>query len=113
MPNSIDSPALFLCAGKDCARKQRSAFDHLRSSAKAAGLACSMVRCQGSCKGPTAVVPTDDGLRWFEDLDSPKVRTTLVSFAAGDAKPTKQLVKRELTGKQKKKAAKKFAKQMS
>lgn len=78
----------------------------------AAGLHCTMVKCQGSCKGPTAVVPTDEGPRWFEALDSAKVRTSLVSFAAGTAPPTKQLAKRELTGKQRQKAAKKLAKQM-
>lgn len=103
---------LFLCAGKDCFRKQRPAFNDLRSSAIDAGLELCMVKCQGSCKGPTAVVPTSDGPRWFEALDTAKVRSDLVSFAASRGEPTKKLGKRELQGKRRKKAAKKLASQL-
>lgn len=108
---------LFLCAGKDCFKKQRPAFNDLRSSATDAGLQLCMVKCQGSCIGPTAVVQTKKGPRWFEALDSPSARTDLVSFAVatantGEAKPPKSLRKRELQGKRKKKAAKKLSKQL-
>lgn len=111
--NSESSQTLFLCAGKDCFKKQRPAYDDLRSSAIDAGLDICSVKCQGSCKGPTAVVPTDEGLRWFEALDSGVVRVDLISFAAGGEAPSKQLAKRELRGKRKKKAAKKFAAQVT
>lgn len=118
MPNSLhlvdaDEPqTLFLCSGKDCFKKQRPAFDDLRSSAADAGLRLCMVKCQGSCKGPTAVVPTPEGLRWFEALDTKQLRNDLVSFATDPSEPTKKLSKRELQGKRKRKAAKKLAAQL-
>jgi len=107
-----DRQALFLCAGKDCFKKQRPAFDDLRSSAIGAGLQLCMVKCQGSCKGPTAVVQTPSGPRWFEALDSKKLRTDLVSFAVDPSEPSQKLTKRELQGKKKNKAAKKLAAQL-
>lgn len=109
---SNDAQTLFLCAGKDCFKKQRPAFNDLRSSAIDAGLQLCMVKCQGSCKGPTAVVQTPSGPRWFEALDSKSVRTDLVSFAVNQSTPSKKLTKREITGKTKKKAAKKLASQL-
>lgn len=99
---------LLLCAGKDCFRNERAAFKKLEASATNAGLRLTTVACQGSCKGPTAVVPTADGPRWFEDLDSTKAQRDLVAFASG-ADATKILRSRELTGKRKKKAAQKLA----
>lgn len=111
-PQSTDQ-TLFLCAGKDCFKKQRPAFNDLRSSAIDAGLELRMVKCQGSCKGPTAVVQTPTGPRWFEALDSKTLRTDLVSFAVNPSKPSKKLRKRELQGKKKNKAAKKLASQLS
>jgi len=107
-----DRQTLFLCAGKDCFRKQRLAFNDLRSSAIDAGLDLCMVKCQGSCKGPTAVVQTPGGPRWFEALDSKKVRNDLVSFAVEPSEPSKKLTKRELQGKKRNKAAKKLAAQL-
>lgn len=103
---------LFLCAGKDCFKKQRPAFNDLRSSAIDAGLELCMVKCQGSCKGPTAVVPTADGPRWFEALDSEKLRSDLVTYAINPTKPSKKLTTRELQGKKRNKAAKKLANQL-
>jgi hypothetical protein len=107
-----DRPTLFLCAGKDCFKKQRPAFNDLRSSAIDAGLDLCMVKCQGSCKGPTAVVQTSEGPRWFEALDTKRLRTDLVSFAVDPSEPSKKLTKRELQGKKKNKAAKKLASQL-
>ncbi len=107
LPN--DAQTLFLCAGKDCRKKQRPAFNDLRSSAIDAGLQLSMVKCQGSCNGPTAIVQTSKGPRWFEALDSKALRSDLVSFAVNPSEPTKKLTKRELRGKRKKKAAKKLS----
>lgn len=112
LASEIDRPTLFLCAGKDCFKKQRPAFNDLRSSAIDAGLELCMVKCQGSCKGPTAVVQTPKGPRWFEALDSKQLRSDLVAFAVEPSKPSKKLTKRELQGKKKNKAAKKLAAQL-
>ena len=101
---------LLLCAGKDCFRNERTAFKKLEAAATNAGLDLAKIACQGSCKGPTAVVPTADGPRWFEDLGSTKAQRDLVAFATGNG-ATKTLRKRELTGKRKKKAARKLAAQ--
>ncbi len=109
MPNESRSPALFLCAGKDCFRDERAAFDALRSRATDAGLEVDTIRCQGSCAGPTAVVDLGQGPRWFERLQTTKVQIDLVQYASGtEAIPTTRLAKRELTGKRRKKAAKKL-----
>ena len=100
------SQTLLLCAGKHCFKNQRPAFNDLRSSAIDAGLQLSLVKCQGSCKGPTAVVLTPNGPRWFEGLGSKALRSDLVSFATNPSEPSKKLIKRELRGKRKKKATK-------
>ena len=119
MPNSEqlaskhDQQTLLLCAGKDCFKKQRPAFEDLRSSAIDAGLSLSLVKCQGSCKGPTAVVQTPEGPRWFEALDTKKLRKDLVSFAVDTSELSRKLTKRELQGKKKNKAAKKLAAQLT
>lgn len=104
---------LLLCAGKDCFRKEKKAFKNLEDSAGNAGLQLHKIKCQGTCEGPTAVVPTPCGPRWFEALDCPKLQTDLVSFATGAEAPSRRLTKRELTGKRKKKAAKKLSSQLS
>ncbi len=85
------------------------AFDSLRCRAVEAGLEVGTVRCQGSCAGPTAVVDLGAGPRWFERLQTTKVQIDLVRYAAGtESAPTGRLAKRELTGKRRKKAAKKL-----
>lgn len=111
MANTPTTDGLLLCNGKSCSKKQRSAYKRLRSLAKEAGLEVDSVPCQGSCGGPTAVVLCENGPRWFERLEKREVQVELVSFAAGQSKkPPKRVRKRELEGKQKNKAAKKFAK---
>lgn len=99
---------LLLCAGKDCFRNEQTAFKKLEASAGNAGLQLQKINCQGSCKGPTAVVQTPCGPRWFESLDSNKVQHDLIAFATGAEPPSRRLAKRELTGKRKQKAAKKL-----
>jgi len=108
-----DTPCVLLCAGKDCYGKSSSATKKLEAAAANAGLDVGRVRCQGSCKGPTAVVPTADGPRWFEALASPRARHDLIAFASSRDTPTERLGKRELRGKRKKKAAKKLAGQLA
>lgn len=107
-----DQPCLLLCAGKDCYRKERSAFKKLEAEAGNAGLVLTKIKCQGSCKGPTAVVPTESGPRWFEAVDSPNRRDDLIRFAVSGAEPSRRLAKRELTGKRKRKAADKLSSQL-
>ncbi len=111
-PTQGTHQGLLLCAGKDCFRNERAAFKKLEAAATNAGLELARVTCQGSCKGPTAVVPTADGPRWFENLGSKKARRDLVAFATGEG-TTKTLRNRELAGKRKKKAATKLADQLS
>jgi len=109
----MESPVLYLCAGKDCFRKERGAYVQLKGSAQCAGLTVQTVKCQGSCAGPTAVVAVDGGHRWFERLQSKSVQQDLVSFAtAPTSSPTSRLKKRELSGKQRQKAKKKLAKSL-
>jgi len=115
MPNTPPKECLFLCHGKDCKKKQSAAYRALLNQSEAALEHVGSVGCQGSCVGPTAVVATKNGPVWFEDLRSSKSRNDLVEYAvqisAGKkAKPTKRLAKRELTGKRKKEAKRKFAK---
>lgn len=109
---TVAEPTLLLCAGKDCFRNEHTAFKKLEASASNAGLQLEKIKCQGSCKGPTAVVPTESGPRWFEALDSAKSRGDLIAFATGAEQPTRRLAKRELTGKRRKKAATKLAAQL-
>ena len=55
----------------------------------------------------------ENGPRWFEDLSKKKARIDVIALASqGKKKPTKRLLKRELTGKQRKRAAKKLVKQL-
>ncbi len=105
------SDTLLLCVGKDCKKAHRQAFDRLESRANKAGLSVAFVKCQGSCEGPTAVVQTKDGPRWFEKLQSDKACEQVIEFAASPRRgPAKKLTKLELTGKKRAKAAKKLAK---
>ncbi len=114
VPNTATSPPLLLCKGNDCFKKNRRAFDALKRTADRAGLKVEMVKCQGACSGPTAVVIGGDGPRWFEDLTGTKVQLDVCELAASTAdapKPSKRLRSRELTGKARSKAAKRLAKQ--
>lgn len=111
MPNTNGSATLLLCNGKDCHKKQRAAYDRLESAAHEAGLDVAGVPCQGSCVGPTAVVETPDGPRWFENLQSANATEAVVAFAlCPSKKPKKALQKRELVGKRRAKAERKLAK---
>lgn len=109
VPNTHKSPTVLLCAGKDCFAKRRSDFKSLRRAADDAGLCVDLVRCQGSCAGPTAVLHIDGDPRWFEKLQSAKAQRDVIDLARGEIdEPTKRLRARELTGKRRKKARKKL-----
>ncbi|MDG2026107.1 MAG: hypothetical protein P8J50_03300 [Acidimicrobiales bacterium] len=104
--------SLLLCKGKDCASECKREFDDLTVRAETSGLEVGLVRCQGACTGPTAVVVGPDGPRWFEDLKSTKAQEDLCAFALGtEVELPRRLLRRELTGKARKKAEKKLAKQ--
>lgn len=104
---------VFVCKAKGCAKKHKCEFNKLIQAVAAADVRVDLVGCQGSCSGPTAVIVDSDGPRWFEDLLSKSGRADLVSLATGEIdKPTKRLKKRELTGKQKKRALRKLVKQI-
>ncbi len=112
MPNTSETPTLLVCKGNDCFKKRKRPFESLVRTATDAGLAIDTVRCQGACSGPTAVVLTSDGPRWFEDLEGTDVQLELCSLALDErTKPSKRLRRKELKGKQRAKAAKRLAKQ--
>ncbi len=116
MPNTPLAACLLICEGSDCRKKQAKAYAALVRAAEQAGVSALPVKCQGSCVGPTAVVVDDSGPRWFEDLRSEKARRDLILSATrvslgGKAKPSQRLKDREMTGKKRKKAAKRLAKQ--
>lgn len=105
---------VLLCTKGDCRRTRRDDFDALRDQLLEAGITPGEVGCQGSCEGPTAVVRVGDDLRWFERLQSGKARKGLVELATGAThEPTGALRKRELTGARRRKATKKFERQLS
>lgn len=107
-------PRLLLCDRKSCAKSEKCAFKDLQKQAKRAEVPVEFVGCQGSCSGPTAVVIDENGPRWFEDLSKRKARTDVIALVTQEAtKPSKRLKKRELTGKQRKRAAKKLVKQLN
>lgn len=113
MPNSDPVACLLICGGQDCRKKQKKAYRALVRSVADAGIDATEVPCQGSCVGPTAVIVDSSGPRWFEDLRSPKARADVVVAATrvslgGKAKPSKRLQSRELTGKKRKKAARRL-----
>lgn len=114
MPNRSGSEILqgssvMLCGGKDCAKKQRSAFKNLRSTLRSAGATVTPVECQGSCAGPTAVIRIGGDVRWFERLQGASSQHDLAEIAVGErSEVTRRLAKRELTGKKRAKAAKKL-----
>lgn len=115
MPNTKGPDCLLLCNGKGCAKKQKKAYKKLEKRFEKQGLVAIDVACQGSCVGPTVVLVDDDGPRWFEDLRSEKAQRDVVESAvrvvAGKkAKPSKRLRSRELTGKQRTRAAKRLKK---
>ncbi len=104
-------PLLLLCEGKDCAKKQKCAYRKLAKAAGDAEVTVGLIGCQGSCTGPTAVVVDENGPRWFEDLKKPKSHEDVIALATGRAtKPSKRLKKRELKGKQRKRALKRIGK---
>lgn len=116
MPNTSSTACLLICNGGGCRKKQKKAYKALVRSISDAGLDSTPVGCQGSCVGPTAVIVDESGPRWFEDLRSPKSQADVVAAATrvslGEkTRPSKRMSKRELTGKQAKKAAKRLAKQ--
>lgn len=112
LPFSGD-PLLLLCEGKDCAKKQKCAYRKLQKAAAKAEVAVGLVGCQGSCTGPTAVIVDETGPRWFEDLKKSKAHADVIELAARQqSKPTKRLKKRELKGKQRKRARKRLARGM-
>lgn len=112
MPNTTKSqslPCLRLCDGKDCAKKQPKAYERLNKTAAEAGVRVESVGCQGSCAGPTAVVDIDGELHWFERLQKRKDQAEVVALAAGERpRPSGRLAKLELTGKRRRKAARKL-----
>ena len=113
VPNIVPAACLLICGGSDCRKKQKKAYNALVRSVSDAGLATEEVKCQGSCVGPTAVIVDKSGPRWFEDLRSVKAQADVVTAATrvtlgGKTKPTKRLQSRELTGKKRKKAAKRL-----
>ena len=106
-----ENPLLLLCEGKNCAKKQKCAYRKLTKAAASAEVPVGLVGCQGSCTGPTAVLVDEDGPRWFEDLQKSKARADVIRLATGQrTKPTNRLKKRELKGKQRKRARKRLAK---
>jgi len=117
MPN-IDRPAcLLLCDGKGGAKKQKRAYNQLTKRLADEGIAVQDVSCQGSCVGPTAVLIDADGPRWFEDLRTKSSHLAVVEASVRisrgkKAKPTKPLRKRELVGKQRRRAEKRLAKSL-
>lgn len=112
VPNNDDVATLLVCRGDDCLKKRKRPFDSLVQTATDAGLAIEMVRCQGACSGPTAVVLTSDGPRWFEKLKGAEVQLEVCAMALNErTTPSKRLRGRELRGKQRAKAAKRLAKQ--
>ena len=112
MPNTTKSQPLSclrLCNGKDCAKKQAKAYGRMQKVAAEAGVGVESVGCQGSCAGPTAVVRIDGELHWFERLQKRKDQAEVVALAAGEKpRPSKRLQKLELTGKRRRKAARKL-----
>jgi len=117
MPNINHPPCLLLCESKDCKKKKASDFKALTRRVKAAGIDSGAVKCQGSCVGPTAVLFEQGEPRWFENLGSTRAQDDLVEAAVRlgkgkSAKPSKRLRKRELTGKQRTRAAKRLQKQL-
>lgn len=113
MPNKPESEVLLLCSGTSCAKKERSAYEQLRSAARKTDLLVTNVGCQGSCEGPTAVLTVDGEYRWFERLQSKKSQNDLLRLATAEIEVVpKRLAKRELTGKQRTKAIGKLKKQL-
>ena len=109
-----DKARLLLCDRKSCAKSEKCAFKDLKKQAKLAEVPVEFVGCQGSCSGPTAVVIDENGPRWFEDLRTRKARADVIALATqGVHKPSKHLLKRELTGKQRKRAFKKLLNQLA
>ncbi len=109
MPNIKASDTLLLCHGSSCAKKQRSAFNRLSNAATRAGLDPVAIKCQGSCEGPTAVLHIGGTYQWFERLGSKGAQADLLELAVGDrTEASNRLKKRELTGKQRAKAARKL-----
>ena len=116
MPNASTTACLLICGGTGCRKKQKKAYKALVQSVSDAGIITEEVKCQGSCVGPTAVIVDERGPRWFEDLRSTKAQADVVTAATrvtlgGKTKPTKRLRNRELTGKKRKKAAKRLPRQ--
>lgn len=116
MPNNPPAACLLICGGQGCRKKQKKAYKALLRSVSDAGLITEEVKCQGSCVGPTAVIVDRSGPRWFEDLRSTKAQADVVTAATRvtlgkKTKPSKRLKSRELTGKKRKKAAKRLEKQ--
>ena len=114
MPNKLSPVCLFLCNGGAC-QKQRKAYAGLQREAQSASLTFASISCQGSCSGPTAIVIGPEGPRWFENLRGKVVRRDLIALADGvtnnpQQTATKRLRKRELTGKRRAKAQRRFAK---
>jgi len=115
MPNTSRPECLLLCNEKGCAKKQKKAYAKLARRLTDAGIETKDVACQGSCIGPTVVLTDADGPRWFEDLRTKSSQEAVVEaslrVARGKkAKPAKSLQKRELTGKQRRRAQKRLAK---
>ena len=118
MPNIQPVDCLLLCNGKGCKKKQKNAYNALVKRLAEHGLKPTDIACQGSCVGPTVVLVDKNGPRWFEDLHSKSARTDVVESAVRvasgrKAKPSNRLRKRELTGKQRQRAAKRLAKAAS
>ena len=114
MPNKPQPVCLFLCNGGAC-QKQSKAYAGLQREAQSASLTFASISCHGSCSGPTAVVIGPDGPRWFENLRGKAVRRDLIALVDGatsspHAAATERLRKRELTGKRRTKAQRRFAK---
>ena len=111
--SAVGEPRLLLCDKKSCSKKQACAFKKLTRAAERAEVTVELVGCQGACSGPTAVVIDENGPSWFQNLQKPKARADIIALASAEiSKPTKRLKKRQLKGKQRKRAAKKLAKQL-
>lgn len=86
-------PAVFVCEGHDCVKRDG---DAVAGRLSRAGLEVTRVRCQKICDGPVIGVGSPADVVWFERMDSAKAEDALVELVEGGV-VDKVLRKRRVT----------------